>query len=90
MPGTEDEGEPAHVDAREAAHHLGVSSTTVRRLIRNNQLPAQQVVPCAPWEIAVDALGTETVRQAIRDIKRRVASPRTPTVTDQPSMFTEE
>jgi hypothetical protein len=73
----------------EAAHQLGVSPTCVRRLIRNKQLPAQQVVPYAPWEIAVDALASETVRQAIRDIKGRVGSQRSQPVTDQRSMFSE-
>ena len=72
---------------QEAAHHLGVSPTSVRRLIRNNQIPARQVVPCAPWEIARDALDSETVREAIRQINGRVGVPRTQHADGQPSMF---
>ena len=41
-----------HLTLEEAARHLGVSATTVRRLITTKQLPARQVVPCAPWEIS--------------------------------------
>ena len=75
---------------QEAAHYLGVSPTTVRRLIENQQLPARQVVPCAPWEIARDALDSDIVREAIREIKARVGIPRTQDVEGQPSMFSRE
>jgi Helix-turn-helix domain len=74
---------------QEAAHHLGVSPTSVRRLIRNKQLPARQVVPCAPWEIALDALDSDTVREAITNLKGRPGIPRTQNSTRQGSMFSE-
>lgn len=77
------------VTLEEAAHHLGVSPTSVRRLIRNKRLPAQQVVPCAPWEISIDALDSEIVRDAISEIKRRVYVPRTQSADGQHSMFSE-
>ena len=72
---------------QEAAHHLGVSPTTVRRLIENQHLVGRQVVPCAPWEIARDGLDTDSVRTAIRAIQMRLGVPRTQPVDEQPSMF---
>lgn len=71
----------------EAAAHLGVSPTSVRRLIAHKQLHGHQVVPCAPWEIARQALESDAVRLAIRAIKRRARAPRTHHGTDQPSML---
>ena len=71
----------------EAAQYLGVSPTSVRRLIRSKQLPAHQVVRCAPWEIARDALDSDTVREAIRHIKSRGSVPRTRHADAQPSML---
>jgi DNA invertase Pin-like site-specific DNA recombinase len=75
---------------QEAAHYLGVSPTTVRRLIRNQYVTARQVVPCAPWEIARDGLDSESVREAIRQIQARVRLPRTHHADEQPSMFSSE
>jgi excisionase family DNA binding protein len=75
------------VTLQEAAHYLGVSPTTVRRLISDKQLPARQVVPCAPWEIARDALDSASVREAARQIADRVNLPRTHHPHEQPSMF---
>jgi DNA invertase Pin-like site-specific DNA recombinase len=72
---------------QEAAHYLGVSPTTVRRLIANHQVPARQVVPCAPWEIARTVVDTDSVREAARQIANRVSAPRTHQVDEQPSMF---
>ena len=75
---------------QEAAQQLGVSPTSVRRLIKNQQLPARQVVPCAPWEIAREALEAETVREAIRAVKARIGGPRTQPTDTQPSIFPSE
>ncbi|MGQ0737074.1 MAG: helix-turn-helix domain-containing protein [Acidobacteriota bacterium] len=72
---------------QEAAQYLGVSPTTVRRLITNQHVPARQVVPCAPWEIARDALDSDIVREAVRQITGRVGVPRTHHAHEQPSMF---
>jgi hypothetical protein len=71
---------------QDAARHVGVSTTTLRRLIRDRQVPAQQVVPCAPWEIARDALDSDQVRSAIRR-SRAGNGPRTLQGDQQPSMF---
>jgi hypothetical protein len=75
---------------QEAAHYLGVSPTTVRRLIENRHVAARQVVPCAPWEIARDVLDAESVREAIRQIQARVGVPQTKHADLQSSMFSRE
>lgn len=49
------------ITLEEAAHRLGISSTSVRRLIDQTLLPAIQVVACAPWEIPVEALEDKAV-----------------------------
>jgi hypothetical protein len=71
----------------EAAQRLGVSSTIIRRLIKLNKVPANQVVACAPWQIPIEALESEEVRKAVRNIKARVSVPRTRGVDQQQSMF---
>jgi AraC-like DNA-binding protein len=78
-----------HLTLEDAARHLGVSATTVRRLITTQQLPARQVVPCAPWEISRDALASDAVRRAITAIKQRVRVPQTHASESQPAMFSE-
>jgi AraC-like DNA-binding protein len=75
---------------QEAAQYLGVSPTTVRRLINDQHVTARQVVPCAPWEIARDGLDSASVREAIRQIQARVRAPRTHHADEQPSMFSSE
>ncbi len=45
----------------EAAQELSVSHHTIRRLIRDGDLPAQQVVPRAPYQIQVSDLRSERV-----------------------------
>ena len=44
---------------REAAAKLGVTSHVIRRLIQDRVLPAEQVVPGAPWQIQAKDLETE-------------------------------
>jgi DNA invertase Pin-like site-specific DNA recombinase len=78
-----------HLTLDEAARHLGVSPTTVRRLITTNQLPARQVVPFAPWEISREALTSDVVRRTVTAIKRRVRLPQTHATDDQRPMFSE-
>jgi hypothetical protein len=48
------------VTLREAAQRLNVDLTIVRRMIPEKKLPASQVVACAPWQIPVEALESET------------------------------
>ena len=73
----------------ETAERLGVSARTVRRFIEEKQLPATQVVPCAPWQIQVDALETEGIRRAVQNLKRRARIPRARIVACRESMFSE-
>jgi excisionase family DNA binding protein len=73
----------------EAAHRLGVSAMSVRRLIVRKQLPAQQVVACAPWQIEATALDSEIVRNAVIQIKRRAHLPLPRNCGEQPSMFSD-
>jgi DNA invertase Pin-like site-specific DNA recombinase len=75
------------VTLQEAAHRLGISAGSVRRMIIQKLLPATQVVECAPWEIPVTALENETVRTAIDNIKNRVRPPRTQTDQNQNLLF---
>ncbi len=71
----------------EAAQRLGVSTTTVRRLIEQKKLAATQVVPCAPWQIAIAALDAAAVRTAVNKIKNGVRVPRTLLDDKQQRMF---
>ena len=62
-----------HSDAltmEQAATRLGISSTAVRHMVERKLIPATQVVPCAPWEIAAEALESEAVIAAVKTIKR--------------------
>jgi excisionase family DNA binding protein len=49
----------------EAAKLLGVTSHTIRRLIKDRVLPAEQVMPDAPWQIRAGDLHTEAVAIAL-------------------------
>lgn len=60
-----------------AAQRLGLSPTSVRRLIERKLLPGSQVVAGAPWQIPATALESEAVQQAVKDVKNRLSVPRT-------------
>jgi DNA invertase Pin-like site-specific DNA recombinase len=75
------------VNMEEAAHRLGVSSTSIRRLIKLKKMPANQVVACAPWQIPIEALESEEVLKAVKNIKARVRGPRTQGSDQQQAMF---
>jgi DNA invertase Pin-like site-specific DNA recombinase len=60
---------------QQAVERLGVSELSIRRLIEQKILPATQVVPCAPWEISLDALNSPAVQQAIDNARRRKRPP---------------
>lgn len=49
----------------EAAKLLGVTNHVVRRLIKDRTLPAEQVMPDAPWQIRASDLHTEAVGAAL-------------------------
>jgi len=75
------------VTLEEAAFRLGVSESTVRRMIDQKLIPATQVVPCAPWEISVEALESELVRKAVINVKNRVRTPQAQTEQNQTHLF---
>jgi hypothetical protein len=56
---------------QQAVERSGVSELSMRRLIEQKVLPATQVVPCAPWEISLDALNSPAVQKAIASIRKR-------------------
>jgi excisionase family DNA binding protein len=71
------EGERAErgeVTLEEAAARLKVSEPTVRRLIKDKVLPAEQLCKGAPWVIRAGDLDRETVRRAA-DARRRRRPP---------------
>jgi excisionase family DNA binding protein len=74
---------------QEAAERLGVSATTVRRLIKLKLIPANQVVECAPWQIPEDAVTSTAVKSAVQRIKDRVYVPPTQQAEGQRSLFSE-
>jgi excisionase family DNA binding protein len=51
---------------KEAAQRLEVTRHVIRRLIVDGILPAEQVVPGAPWQIEACHLQNETVIKALR------------------------
>ena len=60
-------------------------------MIEEKVLPARQVVPCAPWQIPVEALDSEAIRQEATHthIKNRMRVPQSQSLEGQQSMFSE-
>jgi hypothetical protein len=65
-----------------AARKLGVSATLIRRLIELNILPAQQILPGAPWQIKASDLSSSRVVQAALKLKRRESLTTRPAVEE--------
>ena len=60
----------------EAATRLGVSYSTVQRMIQRRQLPAQQVCPSGPWTVRAEEVEAfRTQKGAGLSPKRRPSSP---------------
>ena len=73
LPNVAGQADNRMVTLQQAAHRLGVSEWNVKRMIDRKVLPATQAVPCAPWEISLDALNSPAVQQMIdssRNCKR--------------------
>lgn len=85
----EAKNEPS-VSLKEAAKELGTNTMTVRRLIKNKILPADQIVPFAPWRIPVQSLKKPEVDQALRKTSSAVDCPRQETADHQTLMFTDQ
>lgn len=73
----------------QAADRLGISTTAVRHMIEHKLIPAIQVVPCAPWEIAPEVLDSEAVRAAVEAIQRGRAVPRDRNPVESDSLLLE-
>lgn len=71
----------------ETAHHLGVSATSVRRMIRQKLLPASQVIACAPWQIHAEELKSAAVLRAVENIRNRARVPPTRNQSGQPLLI---
>lgn len=67
----------AWLTIEEAAKKLGVSHTVVRRLIRQDILPATQVVASTPWIISRKHLSLEAVQSEVQAVHTGRQLPRT-------------
>ena len=61
----------------QAATYLGVSATTVRRLIQHGTIAATQTCPGAPWQLRREDLDSPKVKCALKESKRRSRRSRT-------------
>lgn len=61
----------------QASHALGVSTTTVRKLIVSGRLPATQPVPYAPWAIRPEDLHTAGIQRVVQAVKSGRRLPQT-------------
>lgn len=59
------EKDGAWLTMREAAAELGVTNHAIRRLIGDGILPAEQVIPGAPWQIQAQDLENDAIRGAL-------------------------
>lgn len=57
-----------YISVDRAAQRLGICVASVHRLIRENVLPATQMMPSAPWQIPVASLDTEAVRIGVQSV----------------------
>ena len=53
-----------------AARHLGVSDTTIKRMVAASVLPMNQLAPIAPWELQRSALDSEPARKVVAHLKK--------------------
>lgn len=79
------EKDGAWLTMTEAAKALGVTSHRIRRLIKTGVLPAEQVVPGAPYQIRADDLNSTHVQSAVA----RNGRPCRSVDTDTLPMFTD-
>ena len=63
------------VTQEEAARELKVSDTVIKRLIREQVLPAKQIVKCAPWIIQKTDLSLPAVRAEVEAVRRGAHRP---------------
>ena len=70
----------------QAAHRLGVSTTTVRKLIASDRLPATQPVPYAPWATRPENLQATGIQRVVQAVKAGRRLPQTSSATQLPLM----
>lgn len=61
----------ATISVDETARRLKICVGSVLRLIRERILPAEQLMPSAPWQVPVAALDTEAVKIGVRAVIER-------------------
>jgi AraC-like DNA-binding protein len=88
LPNAAGQADNRMVTLQQAADRLGVSERHVKRLIERNVLPARQAVPCAPWEISLDALNSPAIQEAIANARVRRRPP-TPQHEESGCLFSE-
>ena len=84
-----DQKNPSEITLEQAARRLNLSPPSVRKMIEEKILLGYQVVECAPWQIPVEALDTEAVRQAAANLRNRIRAPRSESCVEQQSIFSE-
>lgn len=62
--------DPEILTLGEAAKYLGVSQTTIKRLVAAGILPKSQVAPWAPWEIKRCDLESEEIARLIKTLRQ--------------------
>jgi len=62
-------GKDAILTLEQAAEKLGVCAQSIRKLITQKLITAEQVVPYAPWAIPIQELEKDEVKTAARDIR---------------------
>jgi len=89
LPAFSQDVEAKEVTVKVAAQRLNVSEWVVRRMIEEKTLPARQVIVCAPWQIPVEALDSEVIRQQAMNIRNRVRVPQNHPHDEQEALFSE-
>lgn len=54
----------------QAAKHLGVSPTTIKRLAANDVLQKRQLAPWAPWEISRSDLDSQRIAELVQTLRK--------------------
>ena len=80
--------DPDVLSLNAAARHLGVSDTTIRRLVETGKLINRQTVPWAPWEVRRQDLEADPVRGIVEHLRRTGRLVLEPVrLAEQPELF---
>jgi DNA-binding transcriptional MerR regulator len=61
--------DPEILNQEQAAKYCGVSTKTIRRLVAEELIPKEQIVPYAPWEIHRADLDSEAIQAVLSHLK---------------------